>query len=68
MPASDRPSFKELYEAQTKQMAEIEKRLGRLEKGFILLLVMSASPKLGGPDASKVIAETIRAYFAVVFG
>lgn len=64
----ERPSFKELYEAQTLKIADIEKRLGRMEKGFILLTAVIASPKVGGPDASKIVADTIKLYFATVFG
>jgi hypothetical protein len=64
----ERPSFKELYEAQTAKIADIEKRLSRMEKGFILLTAVIASPKIGGPDASKIVADTIMLYFAVIFG
>jgi hypothetical protein len=64
----ERPSFKELYEAQTKKIDEIEKRLGRMEKGFIFLTVMVASPKVGGPDASKLVASFLSTYLAAWFG
>lgn len=60
----ERPSFKELYEAQTKKLDEIEKRMGRLEKGFLVVIGLLVAPKVGGPDASKAIAEAIKLYFA----
>lgn len=66
MTPSERPSFKELYEAQTKKMDEIEKRISRIEKGFVFLIVLVASPKAGGPEASKVIAEAIKTYIAMI--
>lgn len=46
------PTFKDLYEVQSK----IDTRMGRLEKGMIVLAVLVASPKLGGPSASQLVA------------
>jgi hypothetical protein len=64
----ERPSFRELYETQTMKMDNIEKRLSRMEKGFILLTAVVAAPKVGGPDASRIIAEAVRNYLATITG
>jgi hypothetical protein len=56
------PNFRDLYELQEKITAKIEKntdRLSRMEKGFIALTLLVASPKIGGPDAAKLIATAM---------
>lgn len=56
------PSFRDLYEIQEKMQARLEKttdRLGRVEKAVIILAVVAASPKLGGPDAAKLVADVV---------
>jgi hypothetical protein len=56
------PSFRDLYEQTVNFDAKIEKvneRLSRMEKGFIILTVVIASPKLGGPDASSLVTAAI---------
>lgn len=56
------PEFRDLYELQEKINARLEKaadRLGRVEKAVIVLAVVAASPKLGGPDAAKLVAQVI---------
>ena len=44
-------TIRELYELA----AKIDQRIGRVEKGLILLGVLVASPKLGGPSAPQVL-------------
>jgi hypothetical protein len=56
------PSFRDLYEQTQVFDAKLEKvndRLSRMEKGFIFLTVVIASPKLGGPDASSLVTAAI---------
>ena len=56
----DGPSFRDLYELQEKITERLEKttdRLSRMEKGFIALTLIVASPKIGGPDAAKLVAS-----------
>jgi hypothetical protein len=36
-----------------------EKRFGRLEKMLLVLFLMVASPKLGGPDAASLVAHVV---------
>lgn len=67
MAMPDYPSFRDLYEVQEKTDEKIEKvntRLSRIEKGFIVLTVLVASPKFGGPEAAKLIT----AAFQVISG
>jgi hypothetical protein len=56
------PSFRDLYEQTVNFDTKLEKvndRLSRMEKGFIILTVVIASPKLGGPDASTFVTAAI---------
>lgn len=58
----DTPLFKDLYELSQATDAKIEKvtdRLGRMEKGFIFLTAVIASPKLGGPDAASLVTGVV---------
>lgn len=58
----DGPTFRDLYELQEKLQAKVEKtadRLSRVEKAVLVLMVVVASPKLGGPDAGKLVAQVI---------
>lgn len=40
-------------------ISEIVGRISRLEKFMILIAAAVASPKIGGPDPTKVVAATI---------
>lgn len=42
-----------------RSIRDIDKRLSRVEKVLIALAVISASPKLGGPDPSKLVATLL---------
>ncbi len=60
--SNDNPTFKDLFEVQSKMQEKLDKntdRLSRMEKGFIALTIMVASPKVGGPDAAKLIAHVL---------
>lgn len=55
----DGPTFRDLYEIQTKIDAKLDKntdRLSRLEKGFLVLLLLMGVQKAGGPDPAKLVA------------
>jgi hypothetical protein len=59
----DYPSFKDLYELQERVDDKLEKqtsRLTRMERGLIVLAVLVASPKLGGPDAASLVSAVIQ--------
>lgn len=51
------PTFRDLYEVQSK----LDTRMGRVEKGLILVAVAVVSPKLGGPSASQLVAALLNA-------
>lgn len=56
------PGFRDLFELYEKMIAKQDKitdRLGRVEKAVIVLVVLAASPKIGGPDAAKLVADVI---------
>lgn len=40
---------------------DVEKRIGRIEKGLLALAVMVITPKLGGPDASSLVTHVAMA-------
>ena len=59
------PTFRDLYEQSEKADLKIEKvndRLSRMEKGFIVLAVLVASPKVGGPDAASLVKAAVSAF------
>lgn len=59
MATPDFVTFRDLHELLEKQ----SDRIGRLEKVVVAVLVAVASPKLGGPDLSQVVAAAV-AHFA----
>ena len=57
------PSFRDLYDVQRdadEKLDKVEARLSRMEKGFIFLTVLVASPKIGGPSASQLISAAVQ--------
>ena len=64
MGAPEYPTFRDLYETAEKadqKLEKVETRVGRVEKAVIVLVVVTASPKLGGPSASQLITALLNA-------
>lgn len=58
----DYPSFRDLYESQEKTDEKLEKvnsRISRIEKAVFVLILIVASPKVGGPRASDLVSAVL---------
>lgn len=56
------PNFRDLYDLQAKIQERLEKQgdqITRLRNGLVVLAAVVASPKIGGPDAAKLVAEVL---------
>jgi hypothetical protein len=59
------PSFRDLYDVQRdadEKLDKVESRISRMEKGLIVLTVLVASPKVGGPSASSLVSGLLQQF------
>lgn len=54
-PVDDTPTFKDFYS----ELGQVRTRVSRVEKIVVALVVVTASPKLGGPSAPDLVTALL---------